>query len=256
MNRAGLIIALVIAAVVGIVFGAVPELELELSRPFSATLDNGHNFGLRLDPTVKTLKDLGVWIAAFLAAPTVAALVLKFARPHRRLLVSGRATAFLLMTLALAPGVLVNLILKEHWDRPRPVHVTQFSGSEAFVPWWDPRGNCPTNCSFVSGDVAGAFWTLAPAALAPPAWRGLAYAGALTVGTGISLLRIIAGAHFITDVVFAGVFTFLVIWIVHGLVYRWPRTRLSDEAVERAIERIALPPHDFVLGFFRQRTRA
>jgi membrane-associated phospholipid phosphatase len=160
------------------------------------------------------------------------------------------------MTLALAPGVLVNVILKEHWDRPRPVHVTQFSGSDAFVPWWDPRGNCPTNCSFVSGDVAGAFWTLAPAALAPPAWRGLAYAGALAVGIGISLLRIITGAHFITDVVFAGVFTFLVIWIVHGLVYRRPRTRLTDEAVERAIERIALPAHDFMAGFFRQRTRA
>ena len=27
------------------------------------------------------------------------------------------------------------------------------------------------NCAFVSGDVAGAFWTIAPAALAPPQWR-------------------------------------------------------------------------------------
>ena len=38
-----------------------------------------------------------------------------------------------------------------------------------------------------------------------------------------------------TDVVFSGVFTFLVIWLVHGLVYRWPTTRLSDDAIERAI---------------------
>ena len=37
--------------------------------------------------------------------------------------------------------------------------------------WWDPRGTCPDNCSFVSGDVSGGFWTMAPAALAPPAWR-------------------------------------------------------------------------------------
>jgi lipid A 4'-phosphatase len=33
------------------------------------------------------------------------------------------------------------------------------------------------------------------------------------------------------------VFTFLIIWVVHGLIYRWPRTRLSDEAIDRAIER-------------------
>ena len=49
-----------------------------------------------------------------------------------------------------------------------------------------------------------------------------------------------AGAHFVSDTVFAGVFTFLIIWVVHGLIYRWPRTRLSDEAIERALERIAL----------------
>jgi membrane-associated phospholipid phosphatase len=47
-----------------------------------------------------------------------------------------------------------------------------------------------------------------------------------------------AGAHFFSDVVFAGVFSFLVIWLVHGWLYRWPRTRISDEAVERALERI------------------
>jgi lipid A 4'-phosphatase len=46
-----------------------------------------------------------------------------------------------------------------------------------------------------------------------------------------------AGAHFFTDWVFAGVFSFLVIWCVHGWLYRWPRTRTSDEAVERALER-------------------
>jgi lipid A 4'-phosphatase len=44
------------------------------------------------------------------------------------------------------------------------------------------------------------------------------------------------------------VFTFLIIWLVHGLIYRWPRTRLSDEAVEQAIERLATPGHDFIAG--------
>jgi hypothetical protein len=46
-----------------------------------------------------------------------------------------------------------------------------------------------------------------------------------------------AGAHFFSDVVFAGVFTFLLIWLTHGWLYRWPRTRITDEAVERVLER-------------------
>jgi len=39
-------------------------------------------------------------------------------------------------------------------------------------------------------------------------------------------------------VVFAGVFTFLVIWLTHGLLYRWRATRISDAAVEQAIEQL------------------
>ena len=31
-----------------------------------------------------------------------------------------------------------------------------------------------------------------------------------------------AGAHFPSDVIFAGIFTFLIVWIVYALIYRWP----------------------------------
>ena len=65
-----------------------------------------------------------------------------------------------------------------------------------------------------------------------------------------------AGGHFVSDVIFAGVFTFLIIWVVHGLLYRWPRTRLSDEAIERAIERLALPGYEFIAGLFGRRRKS
>jgi membrane-associated phospholipid phosphatase len=91
----------------------------------------------------------------------------------------------------------------------------------------------------VSGDVSGAVWTIAPAMLMPPPWRTLCVAAALTLGIGMAAVRMMAGAHFASDVLFAGVFTFLTIWIAHGLIYRWPRTRLGDEAVENGIETFA-----------------
>jgi lipid A 4'-phosphatase len=253
MNRTGLAVTLAIAAVVGVVFGVYPELDLRVSRPFFDIILNNNSFGLRIDPTVMTLRNSSLWLVTALVAPAGAALTLKIMLPHRRMLLPARSVIFLLLTLALAPGMVANVVLKEHWGRPRPIDVTALGGADKFVAWWDPRGQCPVNCSFVSGDISSAFWTLAPAALTPPAWRALAYGAAIVFGIGVSLLRVAAGAHFFTDAAFAGVFTFLIIWVVHGALYRWPRTRCSDGDVERAIERVAIPPHDFFLGLFGKR---
>jgi len=49
-------------------------------------------------------------------------------------------------------------------------------------------------------------------------------------------------------VAFAGVFTFLIVWCVHGLIYRWRATALSDAAIERAIERLVTPIHRMLGG--------
>jgi membrane-associated phospholipid phosphatase len=131
--------------------------------------------------------------------------------------------------------------MKDYWPRSRPIDVPEFNGSERFVAWWDPRGVCPKNCSFVAGESAGAFWTVAPAALTPLPWRPLAYAAAVAFGAAVGALRIVFGGHFFTDVVFAGVSIFLIVWLMHGAIYRWRATRLSDAAVEQALERVTMP---------------
>lgn len=240
MNRLGLLITLGIAAVVGLLCGLYPELDLSISRYFYGFVDAGHNtFAWRIYPPLMMARDTGLWISALLIVPPLAALAIKLILPRRKLLVSGRAILFLMATLALGPGLVVNVVLKDHWGRPRPIDVTQFGGDQHFVAWWDPRGDCPSNCSFVSGDVSGAIWTVAPALLAPPQWRALCVGAALTLGAGMAVVRVMAGGHFVSDVVFAGVFTFLIIWIVHGLIYRWPRTRLDDDTIERDLARFS-----------------
>jgi len=250
MNRTGLIIALVIAAVTGLAFGLYPQLDLMISAPFHAMTFNDLGFGMHVYPPLMLARNIGLWVGTVIIVPVLMALALKLIVPTHKMLVPGRAVIFLVATLTLGPGLLVNVGLKDHWGRPRPIDVTQFGGDEHFVPWWDPRGECPNNCSFVSGDVAGAFWTIAPAALAPPQWRALAYGAALTLGTAMAAFRVMAGGHFLSDVVFAGVFTFLIIWLAHGLIYRWRRTRLSDAAIEGAIERIATPGYRALRSLF------
>jgi membrane-associated PAP2 superfamily phosphatase len=235
VNRTGLLIALAVAAVAGLIFGLWPALDLELAAPFFDPARGG--FWRAFNPPYLRARDTVTWVIALVALPAVVAPIAKLIRPQRPLLIPGRAILLMLITLALGPGIVTNLVLKDHWDRPRPIDVAQFGGDEHFRPWWDPRGDCPKNCSFVSGEASGAFWTLAPAAVVPPQWRALAYGAAVAFGTAVGVLRMAAGAHFFSDVVFAGVFTFLVIWLVHGWFYRWRPTRITDEAVEAALER-------------------
>jgi lipid A 4'-phosphatase len=239
MNRTGLLIALALAATVGLVFAIDPKLDLDLAAPFFDPSRDG--FWARVDPLMMGLRDLARLIVTLLIAPAVLAILGKLLLPRRPMLIPGRAAVLMIVTLALAPGLVANIILKQHWGRPRPIDVTEFGGDQHFVPWWDPRGDCPDNCSFVAGEPSGAFWTLAPAALVPPAWRALAGAAALAFGAGIGLVRIAGGGHFFTDVVFSGFLTFIIIWLTHGLLYRWRATRISDRTIERALERLVLP---------------
>jgi lipid A 4'-phosphatase len=245
MNRTGLVIALAAAATVGLAFGLWPDLDLKLAAPFFDRERGG--FWRSYDPPYLRMRDAATWLITLVAMPAFVAVGLKLARPHRPMLIPGRAAILMIATLALAPGVVANLVFKEHWGRPRPIDVAEFGGAEHFRPWWDPRGDCPKNCSFVAGEPSGAFWTLAGAAVVPPQWRALAYGTALAFGAAVGVLRMAAGAHFFTDVVFAGVFAFLVIWLVHGALYRWPRTRIADAAVEGALERMAKAQRDAMM---------
>jgi len=239
MNRTGLFIGLSFALVVGLLFGIYPELDLKLAALFYDP--QTRNFPLKFNWIASLARDVAMWIAWGLALPAIVALILKFARPDRPLIMSGRAVVFLLLTMILSAGVLTNLTFKSYWGRPRPVLVTEFAGDLPFVPWWDPRGGCTRNCSFFSGEGATAFWTLAPAALAPPTWRPLAYTAATIFGVVTSGLRMAFGGHFFTDVAIAGLVTFLVTWLTFALIYRWSSTRLTDAQIDAGLTRLAWP---------------
>jgi membrane-associated PAP2 superfamily phosphatase len=251
MNRTGLFIALGLFAAVGLLFGIFPGLDLWLAGLFFDPATK--TFPLKAVAAANIARDAAMWIAWGIAAPSIIALAVKLARPDKPLLVSGRSVAFLLISLTLAVGILTNLTFKSHWGRPRPVFVTEFDGTNKFVPWWDPRGECPKNCSFFSGEGATAFWTYAPAALAPQPWRPAAYVAATIFGVVTSGLRMAFGGHFFTDVAIAGLVTFLVIWLLHALIYRWPRTRLTDARVDAALTRFAWPLYRLRLRKWRGR---
>ena len=253
MNRTGLMVTLAIAVVVGVVFGVYPRLDLAISAQFYDS--HAGFFKVNVQPWSNNSRDAARYLIALIVAPAFVAVVGKLILPRWRMLVRGRAALFLILTMALGPGLLTNAILKDNWARSRPIDVKELGGTDRFMPWWNPFGDCPANCSFVAGEASGAFWTLAPAALASPQWRAAAYAGALTFGVAVGALRIAAGGHFFTDVVFAGVFMFLLAWLFHGLLFRWPAMRPSDDAVERPLVRAGEALRGIFAGVWPRRRR-
>jgi len=134
---------------------------------------------------------------------------------------TGRALVFLAATMAIGPGLIVNVGLKDHWRRPRPTHTLDFRGGDEFKPWYRLDGACNRNCSFVSGEAATGFWMVAPALLAPPPYRALALAGAFAFGVAASLLRLAFGGHYLSDVLLGGLIALIVIEITRRAL--WPR---------------------------------
>ena len=198
-----------------VIFAIWPDIDMKVARAFYG--DEGFIGGgafakaardfFRITPYALLILACLAWALRKLGAP------IPFAP-------SGRAALFLLLTMAVGPGLIVNAALKEHAHRPRPVHVTEFGGPDAFKAWDEFDGRCKANCSFASGEAAQGFWMIAPALLAPPAWRAAALVGAMAFGIGASALRMAFGGHFLSDVLVGGLISLIVILIAHQLIWR------------------------------------
>ncbi len=112
-----------------------------------------------------------------------------------------RGAAFMLALAIVGPVLVVNVGLKDQWGRARPASVEQFGGDRLYTPPLQPARQCNVNCSFVSGHASAAF-----ALLLGPYWltrrRRWLVAGILA-GAAVGLGRMLQGAHFLSDVVFA-----------------------------------------------------
>ncbi len=151
-------------------------------------------------------------------------------RPRLRHLV--RPGLFLVLLLALGPGLLVNGVFKDHWGRPRPREVFQFGGTKPFLQPWQP-GVDGQGRSFPSGHASAAFYLVAPYFVyrrRRPRLAGLWLGGGLIYGVLMSYARITQGGHFLTDCLWA----FGVVWLTALLLAAVIRPDQPDETSSAA----------------------
>jgi lipid A 4'-phosphatase len=135
---------------------------------------------------------------------------------------------YLLLCVTLGPGVLTNVILKEHWGRARPVYVENFGGPAKFTPALVPSSQCASNCSFVSGEASSIYMMLFSLAMVVRRQRRKLLVAGVVGGLAAGFVRISMGGHFFSDVVFAGVFMLLLACLLHWLVFTRFATHFAD----------------------------
>ncbi len=129
---------------------------------------------------------------------------------------------YLFLVLLAGPGLLVNALLKDHWGRARPHQIVEFGGTARFTPALVPSRECARNCSFASGHAALGFYPVSLGFVFPGRRRQWLAAGLGLGGIG-GYFRIVQGAHFLSDVVFA----FFAVYGTAALTHRILRRRLA-----------------------------
>lgn len=206
-----------IGLIAGVVFLSAPGIDLWVASQFGSEVEK---FPLRFHPVPRFFNDLVNILAGLLALTCLLGLALtaRFKAPILGLW--ARHYGYLLATLITGPGLIANGIFKENWGRARPRHLAEFGGEASFSPPLLISDQCVSNCSFVSGDASLAFFFVAIALVLPAARRVSGIVLALAFGGFIGFMRIIQGAHFLSDVLFAGVFVSLTALGLYWLMLR------------------------------------
>lgn len=130
---------------------------------------------------------------------------------------------FIVLAVALGPGLLVNAVFKDTWGRPRPRQVMALGGDYPYVP---PllRSATPGK-SFPCGHCSVAFlyglgwWILRRRR---PVLAGLSLASGLALGLLLGVGRMAAGAHFLSDALWSGLIAFGVAHVIYFYLLRIP----------------------------------
>ena len=115
--------------------------------------------------------------------------------------------------------LVVNVLLKNMWGRARPNDVSYFNGFQDFTPWYKISDACSSNCSFVSGDSSVGFFLIVFYFITKK--NAYLYLG-LILGSLLGFIRIAAGGHFFSDIIFSQIVvtvTILVSFVLYKKFY-------------------------------------
>lgn len=201
-----------------VIFTGFPQLDLISSDLFY--LDNGQ-FAFNawaIGPFFRVLFRYGFILLCLLA---LTGLIVTIFGHERFLNFTFPKWLFLVAGLIIGPGLVANTLFKDNWGRARPVQIEQFGGTKTFTPVMVRTDQCQKNCSYISGEASSIFAALFGFALLARR-RRKALGFAILMGLAAGAVRIAQGGHFLSDVVFAGIWMALIMAALHWAIFvRW-----------------------------------
>jgi len=116
------------------------------------------------------------------------------------------------------PLLVVNGLLKSFWGRPRPYQTIDAGRDADYVLPGTISDQCSTNCSFVSGDVAAAFWLFWLLPFLPAKWRTTGFWFITVYAITMGFFRIAMGRHYLSDVVLGAMLSLIVVAAVDVII--------------------------------------
>lgn len=209
-----------VVLILSAIFLAMPQIDLWVSGWFH---DGANGFWLKYEALPRLLRRIGILIPRLMVAAMLGFLIARLFWPQIKCYAPLSKILFLGLTAILGPGLLVNLILKAHWGRARPIQTDLFGGDWPFSEVWVIANNCQSNCSFVSGEGAMSFWMVATLILLPLALRKKALIGLGIFALLISFNRIAFGGHYLSDILLSWALT---AWIMIAV---WQLTKMLTD---------------------------
>ena len=126
---------LVLACIITLVLFSTPETDLRLIEYFYSPRQIPH-WPLANAPVWSVLYKSTPWVTAGLVIAGSGLIISGITRAGSRQQL--RHGLFIILSLAVGPGLIVNSALKEHWGRARPREITQFGGVAHYTVPFQP----------------------------------------------------------------------------------------------------------------------
>jgi lipid A 4'-phosphatase len=235
------LVVLAAAALGAIILFAATDLDISTIRPFYHP-ELADPWPVANHPVWSLFYRSAPWVTASLAVAGIALSVIGSLREQsKRLRLYG---LFLLLCVVVGPGLVINVVLKDHWGRPRPRQIVEFGGrldyTQPFIPTSTygksfPCGHCSVGYLYAAG-----WWVWRRRR---PRLAAVSLASGLLAGTLLGIGRMAAGAHFLSDAVWSA---FLAYFTAHALYYYALRVPAREDGL------VALYP--LILGSRRLKT--
>ncbi|TNM61631.1 phosphatase PAP2 family protein [Aliirhizobium smilacinae] len=223
-KQAGLHLSLVLMTtmVTSAAFYLNPSIDMAVSRYFF----DGEQFPLRHNGFLQALRQANFWAGVVVIGVSMALIASRRLRDAAGINF-GRAV-IPLVTYGMGVGLIVNMFLKDTFGRARPRDTIGLGGDQPLTAAWEMSQACPSNCSFTSGEAAGAMAMMSLVYLIPIGWnvtRRVVQILLASLAISLSFNRILFGGHYLSDVVLSMLIVTAVMFAAEWLLrqIRWEK---------------------------------